>query len=86
MNKRNAEAIKELRTKLGATIHQTSNEILKKILETWDTIAAEESAKNAFFKKVYESQRAYSALVVPARRDMYPDYNFTVEHYYPAKK
>ena len=86
MNKLNAEAIKELRTKHGVTIHQTSNEILKKILETWDTIAAEESAKNAFFKKVYESQRAYSALVVPARRDMYPDYNFTVEHYYPAKK
>ncbi|MFM9939679.1 MAG: TRAP transporter substrate-binding protein [Hyphomicrobiaceae bacterium] len=86
LNKLNAEAIKELTTKHGVTIHRTPDEIMKKILETWDQIAAEEVAKNPFFKKVYDSQRAYAELVVPARRAMYPNYDIGANHYWPVKK
>jgi TRAP-type mannitol/chloroaromatic compound transport system substrate-binding protein len=85
-NKLNVEAIEELKTKHGVTIHRTPDDVLKKILETWDQIAQEEVAKNPFFKKVYDSQRAYASKVVPMRREVYPDYNFTAEHYYPVKK
>ena len=85
-NKLNAEAVAELRTKHGVTIHRTPDEILKKILEVWDQIAAEESAKNPFFKKVYDSQRVYAGLVVPARRFMYPNYDIGANHYWPENK
>ena len=36
------------------------------MLESWDGIAKEEAAKNPFFAKVYESQRAYASQVVVA--------------------
>ena len=86
LNKLNADALKELVEKHGVKVERTPDDILKKILIAWDEIAAAESAKNPFFKKVYESQRAYAAQVVPARRAVYPDYNFTAEHYWPTRK
>ena len=67
-NKLNAEALGELREKHGVKIERTPDDILNKILEAWDQIAKEEEAKNPFFKKVYDSQRAYASKVVPARR------------------
>ena len=82
----NVEALEELQSKHGVKVHRTPDEILKKILETWDEIAKAEEAKNPFFKKVYASQRAYAAKVVPLRRTAYPDYNLAAEHYWPAKK
>ncbi len=85
-NQLNVAALAEMTSKHGVTVHRTPDDILKKILETWDEIAKVESEKNAFFKKVYESQRAYASQVVPLRRTAYPDYNFTAEHYWPAKK
>ena len=85
-NKWNVEALEEMRTKHGVQTHRTPDDILKKILETWDEIAKEEEAKNPFFKKVYDSQKAYAGKIVPMRRGTYPDYNFTANHYYPEKK
>ena len=35
---------------------------------TCDKIAAEESVKNPFFKKVLDSQPSYASIVVPAKR------------------
>jgi TRAP-type mannitol/chloroaromatic compound transport system substrate-binding protein len=84
-NKLNAEALLELRDKHGVHIERTPKDILVKTLEAWDQIAKEESAKNPFFKKVYESQRAYAAKVVPARRSVYPPYNFGADYYWPEK-
>ncbi|MET0569418.1 MAG: TRAP transporter substrate-binding protein [Hyphomicrobiaceae bacterium] len=81
-NKLNVEALEELRTKHGVQTHRTPDDILKKILETWDQIAKEEEAKSPFFKKVYESQRAYASKVVPMRISTYPDYNFAAKHYW----
>jgi TRAP-type mannitol/chloroaromatic compound transport system substrate-binding protein len=50
-------------------------------LKAWDKIAEREAARDAFFKKVLESQRTYAALVVPARRFMSPD-DLIARHYW----
>jgi TRAP-type mannitol/chloroaromatic compound transport system substrate-binding protein len=84
--RQNADAIKELQEKHGVQILRTPPEILVEFLKTWDKIAAEESAKNPFFKKVLESQRAYAALVVPAKRFMFPPYSFAANYYFPERK
>ena len=81
--KQNADAIDEMRTKHGTQILRTPPEILIEFMKTWDKMAAEESAKDPFFKKVLDSQRAYAAKVVPAKRFMYPPYSFAANYYFP---
>jgi TRAP-type mannitol/chloroaromatic compound transport system substrate-binding protein len=84
--KQNAEAIEEMRTKHGTQLSRTQPEILYAFFKAWDEIAKEESAKNPFFKKVLDSQRAYAAKVVPAKRFMFPPYSFAANHYFPEQK
>jgi len=84
--KQNADAIEEMRTKHGTQILRTPPEILVEFLKTWDKIAAEESAKDPFFKKTLESQRVYAAKVVPAKRFMFPPYSFAANYYFPEEK
>ena len=55
-------------------------------LKTWDKIAAREAEKDPFFKKVLESQRQYASVVVPAKRFLFPPYDFAANHYWPEKK
>jgi TRAP-type mannitol/chloroaromatic compound transport system substrate-binding protein len=83
--KQNADALEEMRTKFGTQVLRTPPEILTAFLKAWDEIAAEESAKNPVFKKVYESQRAYAAKVVPAKRFMAPPYSFAANYYWPTE-
>jgi TRAP-type mannitol/chloroaromatic compound transport system substrate-binding protein len=85
-NKLNADALRELKEKHGVHIERTPQDILTKILEAWDQIAREESAKNPFFKKVYETQRDFASRVVPARRSVYPSYELGANYYWPEKK
>jgi TRAP-type mannitol/chloroaromatic compound transport system substrate-binding protein len=84
--KQNADAIDEMRTKHGTQILRTPPEILIEFLRTWDKMAAEESAKDPFFKKVLDSQRDYAAKVVPAKRFMFPPYSFAANYYFPETK
>jgi TRAP-type mannitol/chloroaromatic compound transport system substrate-binding protein len=84
--KQNADAIEEMRTKHGVQILRTPPDVLIAFLKTWDVMAKEESAKNPFFKKVYESQRAYAGKVVPAKRFMNPPYSFAANYYWPEAK
>ena len=58
--RQNADALKEMQEKHGVQILRTPPDILIEFLKTWDEIAKEESAKNPFFKKVHDSQRAYA--------------------------
>ena len=81
--RQNADAIKELQEKHGVRILRTPPDILNEFLKTWDLIAKEEGAKNPFFKKVHDSQRAYASLVVPAKRFMFPPYSFAANYYFP---
>ncbi|OGA65008.1 MAG: hypothetical protein A3F77_15745 [Betaproteobacteria bacterium RIFCSPLOWO2_12_FULL_67_28] len=81
--RQNADAIDEMRTKHGTQILRTPPEILTAFFKAWDEIAKEESAKNPFFKKVLDSQRAWAARVVPAKRFMFPPYSFAANYYWP---
>jgi TRAP-type mannitol/chloroaromatic compound transport system substrate-binding protein len=81
--KQNADALIEMREKHGVQVLRTPPDILIEFLKTWDTIAKEESAKSPFFKKVHDSQRAYAAVVVPAKRFYFPPYSFIANHYFP---
>ncbi|HEY5898188.1 MAG TPA: TRAP transporter substrate-binding protein [Burkholderiales bacterium] len=83
--RQNADAIRILQEKHGVQILRTPPDILVAFLKTWDTIAAEQSAKDPFFKKVLESQRAYAGLVVPAKRFMFPPYSFAANYYWPER-
>ena len=84
--RQNADAIRILQEKHGVQILRTPPDILVEFLKTWDKIAAEQSAKDPFFKKVLDSQRAYAALVVPAKRFMFPPYSFAANYYFPEGK
>ena len=81
----NADAIAEFVEKHGVKLLTTPPEINRAFLKVWDEFAAAESAKNPFFKKVYDSQRAYAKKVVPAKRFMFPPYAFQADYYYPPK-
>ena len=81
-NRLDADALVELQTKHGVRIHRTPNDILKKMLESWDQIAREEADKNPFFRKVHDSQRAYASKVVSSRLTTAPSYNTIAEHYW----
>ncbi len=83
--RQNADAIEEMRTKYGTQILRTPPAVLTAFFKTWDEIAKEESAKNPFFKKVLESQRAYASKVVPAKRFMFPPYSFAANHFWPEE-
>jgi len=83
--RQNADAIAEFVEKHNVKLLTTPPEINKAFLRVWDEFAVAESAKNPFFKKVYESQRAYASKVVPAKRFMFPPYSFQADHYWPAK-
>jgi TRAP-type mannitol/chloroaromatic compound transport system substrate-binding protein len=84
--RQNADAIKELQEKHKVQILRTPDDILYAFLKAWDKIAAQEAEKDPFFKKVLESQRQYASIVVPAKRFMFPTYDFAANHYWPVKK
>jgi TRAP-type mannitol/chloroaromatic compound transport system substrate-binding protein len=85
-NKRDAQALAEMKDKHGVTVHRTPDDVVTKVLESWDGIAAAEAGKSAFFKKTLESQRAYAAQVVPTRRTITVPYGMAADHYWPEGK
>ena len=84
--KQNAEALVELQQKHGVRILRTPPDILIAFLKEWDKLAAEEGAKNPFFKRVHESQRKYASVVVPAKRFYFPPYSFAANYYFPEDR
>jgi TRAP-type mannitol/chloroaromatic compound transport system substrate-binding protein len=84
--KQNADAIAEMQEKHKVQILKTPDDILLDFLKAWDRIAARESEKDPFFKKVLESQKTYAAKVVPAKRFMFAPYSFAANYYWPEKK
>jgi TRAP-type mannitol/chloroaromatic compound transport system substrate-binding protein len=84
--RQNADALIEMQEKHGVQILRTPTEILLAFIKKWDEIAADESAKNPFFKKVHDSQKAYATAVVPYKRSYFPPYSFMANYYFPEKK
>jgi TRAP-type mannitol/chloroaromatic compound transport system substrate-binding protein len=71
--------------KEGIKIIKTSDELNSKFLEVYDKISAEKMAKDPFWAKVIESQKAYAGKMVPYRLSYWPDYNFIARHYWKDK-
>ena len=74
----------ELQTKEGVTVHRTSKDILDGQLKAWDEIIPE-LEKDAFMKKVLDSQRAWVERVVFYELMNAPDYALAYDHYFPGK-
>jgi pantothenate kinase type III len=71
--------------RLASEAHRTPDEILTNFLDEWEKIQAEHAAKNPFYKKVIDSQKAYAEQIVPFKLSWFPPYNFAGEYYWKSK-
>jgi TRAP-type mannitol/chloroaromatic compound transport system substrate-binding protein len=62
---RNAAAVHKLRTEFKVEIHDTPKDIFPAFIKATNTIYDREAQKNALFKEILESQRAFAKVVVP---------------------
>jgi TRAP-type mannitol/chloroaromatic compound transport system substrate-binding protein len=76
-----AKACQELLA-AGVKIIKTTDELNKGFLRAYDEVSQVDATKDDFYKKVIDSQKKYSGLVVPYRLSYWPNYNFIAEHYY----
>jgi TRAP-type mannitol/chloroaromatic compound transport system substrate-binding protein len=83
-NRETAAACQEL-IKEGVQIHRTPDEILINFLDEWEKIQAEYAAKDPFYKKVIDSQKAYAEQIVPFRLSWFPQYEFAGKYYWKDK-
>jgi TRAP-type mannitol/chloroaromatic compound transport system substrate-binding protein len=83
--RQNAEAVAELRDKHGVQILQTPPEIHLEFMKAWDRVAQREADKNPLFKEVYESQRKWASVSVPAKRFYFPAYMTAADYYWGDK-
>jgi len=83
-NRETAEAC-QLLIKEGVQIHRTPDEILINFLNEWEKIQAEYAAKDPFYKKVFDSQKAYAEQIVPFRLSWFPQYEFAGKYYWKDK-
>lgn len=58
----------------GVEFHRTPDDILEESLEVWHRLFQEEYETNDAFRRIANSQIAYAAQVVPARRILEPSY------------
>ena len=79
-----AKACQELLAS-GVKIIKTTDELNKGFLQAYDEVWQADAAKDEFYRKVVESQKKYSELIVPYRLSYWPNYNFIAEHYYKDK-
>jgi TRAP-type mannitol/chloroaromatic compound transport system substrate-binding protein len=79
-----AKACQELLAQ-GVKIIKTTDDLNKQVLRAYDEIAQADAAKDDFYRKVIDSQKKYSSLVVPYRLSYWPKYEFIAEHYYKDK-
>jgi len=79
-----AKACQEMLTS-GVKIIKTTDELNRRFLKAYDEIVAVNVAKDEFYKKVVDSQKKYSSLLVPYRLSYWPNYSFIGEHYYKDK-
>jgi len=76
-------ALEELKADYGVELHESPPDLLLKLLEAWDVVAAREVAANPNFKEIYESMEEYASRIVPYRRQFFPDYSLAADYYWP---
>jgi len=76
--------LEKLQAEHGVTVHRTSKEILDAQLKAWDALITE-LEKDAYMKKVLDSQRAWVDRVVFYELMNGADLALAYEHYFPGK-
>jgi len=76
------EALVKLETEYGVTVHESPPDLLLRLLQAWDVVAAKEVAANPNFAEIYSSQRDYAEKIVPYRRMFFPDYSLAADYYW----
>lgn len=79
---RNAIDLRKLETDHGVNIIRTPEDVLIEVLKAWDKVAARMAGENAYFKKVFDSQREFAKVHCTHRYRAWPDYNFAVKYYW----
>ena len=82
---KNGTALAEMVRDHGVKVMQTPPDILVAELKTIDQMFEEESAKNAWFKKVLASQKAWAAKVVPFKNVAFTPYSYAANYYWGKK-
>ena len=77
---RYSDSLAELMNTHKVNVYQTSDAILAEQLKGWDKIVGEFSAKDAFFKKVIDSQKAYAKKVMKYLLMNQPNYKLAYEN------
>ncbi len=76
--------LRKLQTEHGVTVHRTPKDILDAQLKAWDQLIPE-LEKDAFMKKVMDSQRQWVDRVVFYELMNSPDLALAYDHYFPGK-
>jgi TRAP-type mannitol/chloroaromatic compound transport system substrate-binding protein len=78
----NSKDMQTLITKHNVKIMETPREILMEVLKAWDKVAEKYTKENAYFAKVYASQKAWAERIVPYRRIAHPPYDLAADYYW----
>ena len=66
----------------GVKVHRTPDSIMNAQLKAWDVVIKQFTAKDPFFKKVVESQKAWAKRVGAYEITNAPDYTGAYKHYF----
>jgi TRAP-type mannitol/chloroaromatic compound transport system substrate-binding protein len=78
----NAKDLETLVNKHNVKVMETPKEILAEVLNAWDKVAEKHCKENAFFNKVYQSQREYAKRIVPYKKLNEVPYDVGYQHYW----
>ncbi|MEL7566303.1 MAG: TRAP transporter substrate-binding protein [Dehalobacterium sp.] len=84
--KENGIALNEYITDHGVQIHDTPPELYQEYLKIATEVCDEYAAKDEWFKKVLESQRAFAQTTVPYRTEIFKLYNYLGQTALDARK
>ncbi len=79
---RYADDLVKLKNKLGVNVYRTPDGVMADQLKAWDVITDKFSKKDAFFKEVVESQKAYAKKVMAYLLLNQPDYGMAYKHHF----
>jgi TRAP-type mannitol/chloroaromatic compound transport system substrate-binding protein len=77
---RYSDSLAMLMNEHKVNVYQTSDEILAEQLKGWDKVIGEFSEKDAFFKKIVDSQKAYAKKVMKYLLMNQPNYRLAYEN------
>jgi len=66
-------------------VHRTASSIMQAQLNSWDKVLEKFNKADPFFKKVVDSQKAWSERVAFYDLVNAADYKLAYEHYFPGK-